>query len=117
MEDDEELFETKRALFQCMYESDEHGFLRHLHFCLLTRRHPMFRHSAMQRDATKNSIRMLRIKRALDRMTPDELAKYGVVAQNHNTQEGWSTRLDKYDHEIMVEGREWLRFWFSVPSH
>jgi hypothetical protein len=117
MEDDAELFETKRVLFQHMYESDEHGFVRHLCFCLLTRHHPILRRSEMQREAVKNSIRMLRIKRALDRMTPDELAKYGVVAQNHSTQEGWSTRLDKYDHEVMVEGREWLRFWFSLPSY
>ena len=79
-----------RRLAQHVYETQEAGFLRHLHYCLLTR-HAWWGDRAWVRDRCRDAIRMVRFKRAVMRATDEERERYGLVGLTPDVSEGWTT--------------------------
>lgn len=97
----EEWHETVSRLAQAVFVQEEHGFIRHLHYCLLFRHTPIMRKTSNQ--AVRNSIWMLRFKRLISEFSPEQLAKYGITnLEERDTQEGWTTNLKPIDFELMA---------------
>jgi N-acyl-D-aspartate/D-glutamate deacylase len=83
-----------RHLVKHVWTVDEQSFVRHLRYNL------WFRHGILRMpDAVRSSIWILRLKRAVDRLTPKEREEYGLRDEDHNIHEGWTTKLDRYSYE------------------
>lgn len=91
--------DDRHAMFEFAFQCQEQSFIRHLLYCWLFRHNPLAANP--YGESVRMAILMLRMKRAVAKLTDTELAVYGIDPSTRDKHEGWTTNLGPVDMEIL----------------